>query len=429
MSRRKKTLGHSAYKTEYKKHIEKIATFTALDMAKSFILISKDSKRYPKEGEIVALTSTDENRYWSSVESSRQTYYDEENEEETRFFENEKATFKKGTETVRYYAVVDENVNGGINVFDDLGEVHFIKDNAQVVDLYLYPTISYMSTFKEGYDLDDNLLAIRMLDIFEIDTIQKMIDNDLGSKMMYERIAMRIDQKAKDKIAAVYLERGIVRNEFDGMPIINIRFEHGVIFGDKLDSGMTPFANMCIKQLMDEGYYINLFSNIFTEDVAMIDFCDENDIIFDSFNKPTKFDYLVDTRNLMNFGEVDWGIIFKTLTNRSLFEIVDEEVEDLEADILKNIAEAPFNGSEARLLEEMNNNSPFDGTYSDLLYINEESFNNMVEDGQLKINYPFAPLHWDVISNLQYLFKEKPEIIHPDYVLLIEVLGLTDKFS
>ncbi len=421
--RRRKRKGTS-FENEYSMHLSLVSSSSKLPLTSNYILVAEDVETYPKPDSIIAVTSDAKPRYWYA---SREDYDDDimdmsmGTKDVGRVFNNFAPTYEDGTKDLRYFLVVDHiNDDGDIVAYDDKDGMHVFKDNqVTVVDLYLYPSTSHKATFKVGYKFSENPLAVSATTVFrDQDGVCSVIHDN--NQLMFERCLITLNRDSSKRLTDVYAERGIVIE--NNVPIVRIRLEYGVLYGNTLESGLTPYVSEAIHNLRTMGYHIDLCSDVFKS--YMSDFkdvehkLDELGIEYNTFNAMYKYDFIIDTRSAMSYGDINWTQVFYNITKKPLMELLMNETSET----------APLLGDLDDVQESM---FQFSGEYSDLLEISENAFNELKEQGSLTDVYPLAPIEWTTIKLLQDVFKSNIEFesCTEDYKELISVLGLRDFFD
>lgn len=408
---------------EYGLHLSMTSAHIKANLSRSFILVAQDVDSFPAPDSIIAVTSPSRPRYWYA---SRDDYNDDMLDmsygmKKERQFNHELSTYEKGTKDLRYFMVVDHiNDDGEVVCYDDFDGMHVFSDrDVQVVDLYLYPASSWESTFKVGYDFKETALAIPAEVAFNDKEGVICVIHD-NTQLMFERCLLTLGKDVMSRISKEYSERGMVID--NKVPIIRVRLESCVLYGKELDSGLTPYVVEALEHLRDKGYHIDLVSDEYKSYHGNFDEVKDSlkqlGIKYDTFNSMYRFDFIVDTRNAMNYGNINWTEVYYNITKESLMERIMNETDE----------NAPLLGD----LDNVSDDLPqFSGEYSDLLEITKDTFDELVENNVLTEVYPLAPISWETIRILQETFKSNIpyDSISEKYKELIGVLGLKEFFE
>lgn len=469
MNRRRK-LKRGKYQNVFSEHIETLSSYSGIELTKSFIVTAVDKpKLFPKPDSIVALISDYDYMAKTTTKHDRSfggNY--QEPEDEDRSFYRHKATSADGVNQTRYFCVVDHiDDDGNIVIFDDKGQSHLFKDSeVMVVELYVYNAAAFGSTFVKDIDYSNELLSVNMRDLYTQNELCDVISDN--GFLMYERVLLNLPNTVRAVISKIYLNRGLIYD--NNIKVVRILLERTLLMGDTFSEGLTTFATECIRSLRDYGYHIDLISNKYSvgKDAQkdMVKSLRGVGIEYDTWNAKYKYDFIIDGRNAMSYGEIDWTVIHKNITGNELniqdntiTEIVDESEliklhklgDDSTEKLLKKFGDI---GKDNITLEEivdedqyeseklgnvldkltenaLNEQPQFDGSYRDFFNMSQESFEHLKESKELFLLYPLAPQDWILIKTLQHYKNDNIDYkkMNPMFQEFVTALGLREYFN
>lgn len=456
---RKRTKKSNDYKRIYANHLTQIVAYGGYDLTKNFIIVAEDKPNlYPKPNTIIALTSPD--NYLARAEDEYGEEIDYTQKKHTsRTFHTTQATSSDGLQQTRYLCVVDQiTENGEIVVYDDFGKAHKFRDkDVMVVELYYYMASSYDKTFNPKNDYSKSILAIKMSELYTPSEICDIIDDN--NQIMYERVMLTLPYFIMSEIKDIYVKRG-VSLKGNKRNVVRVCLEKSLLFGEDKDKGITPFSVECLTALNNKGYHIDVVSNSFYKGsentVELQKWLKEIGVVYDTWNANYRYDFIVDSRNAMNKGVIDWTLIYKNITGETLTQEEDEvnlngylqdaterfieENKDKKLEDFEEVKETPNN----TITEEDVSLEPKDRIdyepdsmvwgsrygYQAFLNISEEGFQKMLECGILETRYTLAPKVWSEIKKIQdiYNYSLYPSI-NTNYKDLIKSMGLEEMFT
>ena len=374
------------YEKNYNTLVKRISSNVknGLDLNKTFVILLKDTNDYPRQGSFISLSS-DYTYLYESL-SAR------DEDKDPRVFNDDSCTFEYGLTNPRYLYYIDNVENGKMIVFDELENVHEFSDMVTVTEIYLYPASKHSETFKE-IDFENDKFAIKLSDVLTTDEIYKLIDN--SPVPFYERSLFRGNNAIFEKSKEIYISRGISFD--DGVRVVRVRFENCVING--LDTYNDEFINYSIEvldKLVNDGYHVDLITVV--NDIPRLrNRLDSLGVKYSSINSYLSYDYIVDTRSLMSYSEINWTKIFHQIYQYPMMDYLHDSI---------------------------------DVDYTDLLTISEIDYNNLNNEGLISQMYPNAPTTFKQLSIIQDYYKQGIDYIDlPMYVQdLVDAMKLNEFF-